>query len=80
MPGQQKRTKESRLVWRLTGGGKESLPTLKKKETGMRLDYLFCSRPVQVAESRVICSGKGEPVVSDHYGVIIETENGEDGE
>ena len=49
----------------------------EKQETGMRLDYLFCSRPVHVAESRVVCSGKREPVVSDHYGVIIETENWE---
>lgn len=62
-------------------GWRERKPSdAEKKETGMRLDYLFCSRPVQVAESRVICSGKGEPVVSDHYGVIIETENGEDRE
>lgn len=52
----------------------------EKQETGMRLDYLFCSRPVHVTESRVVCSGKREPVVSDHYGVIIETENWEDKE
>ena len=41
MPGQQKRTKESRLVWRLTGGGKESLATLKKRKQGCA--WIICS-------------------------------------
>lgn len=44
---------------------------------GMRLDYLFSSRMVPVASSWVICNGINGPVVSDHYGVMIETEENE---
>lgn len=40
---------------------------------GMRLDYIWCSRPAPVKSSRVIFNGSYEPEVSDHYGVIIET-------
>lgn len=42
-------------------------------QKGLRLDYLFCSSPVQVLCSRVMCNGIREPQVSDHYGVMIET-------
>lgn len=46
---------------------------------GMRIDYIFCSRPVKTVQSQVICNGRKDPRVSDHYGVMIETENsGED--
>lgn len=44
---------------------------------GMRLDYLFSSRAVPVASSRVICNGINGPVVSDHWGVMIEMEEDE---
>lgn len=40
---------------------------------GMRLDFLFCNRAVSVDSSRVFCNGQNGPVVSDHYGVVIET-------
>ena len=36
-----------------------------------RLDYIFCNTPADVRSSNVICNGKNEPVVSDHYGVMI---------
>ncbi len=45
-----------------------------EKAPGMRLDYIFTSRPVNVISSRVICNGLNYEVVSDHYGVMIETE------
>ena len=38
-----------------------------------RLDYMFSSRPEMVVQSRVICNGTFYPVVSDHFGVMIET-------
>lgn len=41
---------------------------------GMRLDYIFSSRPEWVRSSQVICNGKNYEIVSDHYGVMIETE------
>lgn len=48
-------------------------PSGEEAQKGMRLDYLFCSEPVQVLCSRVMCSGIRDPQVSDHYGVMIET-------
>lgn len=40
---------------------------------GMRIDYIWCRHPVEVCSSCVICNGERYPVVSDHYGVMIET-------
>lgn len=37
-----------------------------------RLDYIFCNQEKKIEESRVVCNGKNYPVVSDHYGVLIE--------
>lgn len=42
---------------------------------GMRLDHIFGSRPKRVIRSMVICNGINYEVVSDHYGVMIETED-----
>lgn len=43
------------------------------KRTGMRLDYIWCSRNVCVRSFRVIFNGSNRPVVSDHFGVLINT-------
>ncbi len=40
-----------------------------------RLDYIFCNTQKKVKSSKVVCNGKNYPVVSDHYGVIIEVED-----
>lgn len=37
-----------------------------------RLDYIFCNKEKSILSSRVICNGSNYPVVSDHYGVMIE--------
>lgn len=37
-----------------------------------RLDYIFCNKPENIRSSYVICNGKNYPVVSDHYGVVID--------
>lgn len=39
-----------------------------------RLDYIFSKKPQTIRTSRVICNGRNEPVVSDHFGVCMETE------
>lgn len=39
---------------------------------GMRIDYIWVSRPVPVKYSRVVFNGSHYPVVSDHYGIIAE--------
>lgn len=41
--------------------------------SGMRLDYIWCSRKCEVSRSHVVFNGEREPVVSDHFGVMIET-------
>lgn len=41
-------------------------------EQGVRLDYIWCSQKKEVLSSRVVFNGTKEPVVSDHYGVLIE--------
>lgn len=43
---------------------------------GMRIDYIWTSRKVPVRSSRVIFNGSYEPIVSDHYGIIVEYEPG----
>lgn len=57
-----------------TKSGKSGNEEKKKTDEGMRIDHIFCSLPISVLRSRVICSGKREPQVSDHYGVMIEAE------
>ena len=51
-------------------GKKAKEPVLEQE--GMRIDYIWCSHSVPVANSLVICNGEKYPVVSDHYGVMIE--------
>ena len=45
-----------------------------KTSDGMRIDHIWCSLPVGIAASRVVFNGTDHPVVSDHYGVMIETQ------
>ena len=44
----------------------------KGRSTGMRIDYIWCSKKVRIERSEVICNDKKYPVVSDHYGVMAE--------
>lgn len=45
-------------------------------EQGMRIDQIWCRQPVAVRRSRVLFNQVGSPVVSDHFGVMIELEEG----
>lgn len=45
----------------------------EKAERGMRLDHIFCNREESIEMSHVIFNGKNWPVVSDHFGVMIQT-------
>lgn len=40
--------------------------------TGMRIDHIWCSLPKRAVESRVVFNGVNHPVVSDHFGVMVE--------
>ena len=46
----------------------------KEEQLGMRIDYIFCNQEVPVKCSEVVFNGKKYPVVSDHYGVMVEIE------
>lgn len=39
---------------------------------GMRLDYIWCSEAQPVQRSKVVLNGRNGPVISDHFGVLIE--------
>lgn len=39
---------------------------------GMRLDYIWCNQKKEIRSSRVMFNGVKEPVVSDHFGVLIQ--------
>lgn len=39
---------------------------------GMRIDQIWCNKEVEIASSKVIFNGKNQPVVSDHYGIVID--------
>lgn len=41
--------------------------------TGMRIDMIWRSQPEEIESSRVVFSGQTQPIVSDHYGVLIQT-------
>ena len=41
---------------------------------GMRIDQIWCSKKTSIRESKTIFNGENFPVVSDHYGVIIDCE------
>ncbi len=43
-----------------------------KNIKGMRMDQIWCSRPVTVSRSQVVFDGKIFPVISDHYGVMVD--------
>lgn len=40
----------------------------------MRIDQIWTNHPIRVNESRVIFNGANYPVISDHFGVMIEVE------
>lgn len=39
---------------------------------GMRIDHIWCSRPVSPRSAKVVFDGVHEPQVSDHYGILLE--------
>ena len=57
-------------VGKVIDGWKEKLTTTE----GMRIDQIWCKRKVPVISSKVVCNGEFYPVVSDHYGIVMEYE------
>ncbi|MBE6558132.1 MAG: exodeoxyribonuclease III [Ruminococcaceae bacterium] len=54
---------------RIAGWTHRELPA-----AGARVDHVFCNFPCKVISSRVIFNGDNRPVVSDHFGVMVEIE------
>lgn len=53
----------------------EPIDGWREKQTGqngMRIDQIWCSKKVKVQSSQVIFNGTNYPVVSDHYGILVE--------
>ena len=58
-------------VFGIIDGWRDKLPD--QNVSGMRLDYIWCSQEKEIRSSRILFDGENEPVVSDHFGVLIET-------
>ena len=58
----------------ITVGGNIDGWTDKMDQKEMRIDYIFCNKEISVESSNVVFNGKNYPVVSDHYGVLVETD------
>lgn len=61
-------------------GDKDSGITVEGKIAGwdenkrdLRIDYIFSSFPIAVKKSKTIFNGKNKEIISDHFGVEIET-------
>lgn len=57
-------------------GWKEKQLNSSDESAGMRIDHIWCNQEVLVKCSDVVFNEKREPVVSDHFGIMIECENG----
>ena len=52
-------------------GWRDQIPD-PSSQKGMRIDHIWCSKPVQVRSSKVMFNHMNGPVISDHFGVMIE--------
>lgn len=47
--------------------------SVSRQEEGLRLDYIWSSRKREILSSRILFNGVKEPMVSDHFGILIDT-------
>lgn len=52
----------------------QSLPT-----EGLRIDHIWRRPDCKIASASVVFDGRRTPVVSDHYGLLVETQSGTEG-
>lgn len=43
---------------------------------GLRLDHIWCSQKKEITSSRIMYNGSRGPIISDHFGVLVETREG----
>lgn len=60
---------EGITVGKVIDGWRETITDI----TGMRIDQVWCNYSVKIQSSKVIFNGCNGPIVSDHYGVLVET-------
>lgn len=56
---------------RITEGWEDKLTD--REVEGMRLACIWCSQKKEISSSCVVFNGERQPIVSDHFGVMIET-------
>ena len=42
------------------------------EKNGMRIDYIFSNKPINIKSHNIIFNGKNEDIISDHFGIIVE--------
>ena len=60
-------------VGKVIDGWRERMDEEEGKK-GVRLDYVWANKELPVRSYKVILNGENYPVVSDHYGVVVEVE------
>lgn len=50
----------------------EAIDGWAENQSGLRIDYIFANQPVKTTSSQVIFNNINEPIVSDHFGVVVE--------
>ncbi len=48
----------------------------KSTDEQIRIDYIFSKQTISVEKSQVVFDGKNEPVISDHFAVMIDVKEG----
>lgn len=43
---------------------------------GLRIDHIWCSRPAEISTAITLFDGLRHPVISDHFGVMIDAQTG----
>ncbi|MGY0401375.1 hypothetical protein [Carnobacterium jeotgali] len=43
-----------------------------ENQSGLRIDYIFANQPVKTISSQVIFNDNNEPIISDHFGIVVE--------
>lgn len=46
----------------------------KNNKRNIRIDYIFVTKKTEIESSFVIFNGSNEPIVSDHYGILLRVE------
>lgn len=54
-------------------GWRDQLKDSDSSRNGMRIDHIWCSQHTEVVSSNVVFNGSNGPVVSDHFGLMIQT-------